>query len=292
MPSLFVLRSAAAIMTLMTEMTTDETQEKKSYQWVHILILLAAGIILGVWLSKTPPGVYGKARAVGYAVCHQIEERSFHFHGTVSPMCARCTGMYMGVLVAGAYYALRGKQGAALFPSWKINALLIGFVVLWGLDGFNSYLHLIPGAPRVFPPSNTNRMITGSLMGINLMTLLAVGFNQVVWKSPKEERILAGFKELGLLLVLVLAMDGLVLLEVPAVIAAVSWLSVVSVILLLTGVYAMAVLLVTNNENRYEGWWSLRWLLLAGFVLALVQTGALDLGRYLLTGTWEGGLGL
>jgi uncharacterized membrane protein len=272
------------------QLSQNETKPRK-HDWVHILTLLTAGLIFGIWLVNTPPGLYGKANAVGYAVCHQIEERSFHFHGFVSPMCARCTGMYMGVVVAAAFYGLRKKRGAALFPSWGIIAVLAGFALMWGLDGFNSYLHLFPNAPHVFPPSNINRMVTGSLMGINLMTLLIVGFNQVVWSETREERVPGSFRELGLLLALVLLMDVLVLLDIPAVVLVASVLSTLSVVFLLTGVYTMAAILITNRENRYTTWWSLRYMLLAGFALAFVQIGALDMIRYFLTKTWEGGLG-
>ena len=32
----------------------------------------------------------------GSLVCHQIAERSFHFSGIQFPVCARCTGLYLG----------------------------------------------------------------------------------------------------------------------------------------------------------------------------------------------------
>ena len=41
-----------------------------------IVVLLVAGI-LAIWLGFTPDGTLGKADAVGYAVCHRIDVRSF-----------------------------------------------------------------------------------------------------------------------------------------------------------------------------------------------------------------------
>ena len=35
----------------------------------------------------------------GSFVCHQIPERSFHLSGVQLPVCARCTGLYLGAAV-------------------------------------------------------------------------------------------------------------------------------------------------------------------------------------------------
>ena len=37
--------------------------------------------------------------ALGSVVCHQIAERSFYWGATQFPLCARCTGLYVGGLV-------------------------------------------------------------------------------------------------------------------------------------------------------------------------------------------------
>lgn len=41
-------------------------------------------------------GVYG----LGSVVCHQLPARSFHLWGVALPVCARCTGIYMGAALA------------------------------------------------------------------------------------------------------------------------------------------------------------------------------------------------
>ena len=35
----------------------------------------------------------------GSFVCHQIPERSFHLSGVQFPVCARCTGLYLGAAI-------------------------------------------------------------------------------------------------------------------------------------------------------------------------------------------------
>jgi hypothetical protein len=72
---------------------------------------ILAGLIIGLWLLGTPPGILGKADAIGYAVCHRIAERSFHTHDRPLPLCARCTGMYLGVIAGLAYFAEATRAG-------------------------------------------------------------------------------------------------------------------------------------------------------------------------------------
>jgi len=40
--------------------------------------------------------------AIGAAICHQRPERSFHLWATQMPVCARCTGIYVGAALACA----------------------------------------------------------------------------------------------------------------------------------------------------------------------------------------------
>jgi hypothetical protein len=46
----------------------------------------------------------------GYAICHRITERSFTVAGRQFPLCARCTGTYLGIAVAFAVLALSGSR--------------------------------------------------------------------------------------------------------------------------------------------------------------------------------------
>jgi hypothetical protein len=50
-------------------------------------------------------GIY----AAGSIVCHQLPDRSFHLWGVQMPVCARCTGIYIGgAVAAGCVYVVSG----------------------------------------------------------------------------------------------------------------------------------------------------------------------------------------
>ncbi len=66
----------------------------RPYRRTAVALLAAlTGLIMALWWLGTPPGLAGKADAVGYAVCHRIADRSFHVDGVQLPLCVRCTGM-------------------------------------------------------------------------------------------------------------------------------------------------------------------------------------------------------
>lgn len=76
-----------------------------SVVWVFLLPLTA-------FAASRPDGTpitYGFALAiykVGHLICHQLPTRSFHVWGASLPVCARCTGIYVGAAGAFALRAL------------------------------------------------------------------------------------------------------------------------------------------------------------------------------------------
>jgi len=68
-------------------------------------------VLLGVWLALTPPGLLGKLDAIGYAVCHRIDARSYHIGERQVPLCVRCTGMYLGAMLSIIFQLVQGRKG-------------------------------------------------------------------------------------------------------------------------------------------------------------------------------------
>ena len=67
-------------------------------------------------------GIY----AAGSIVCHQLPDRSFHLWGVQMPVCARCTGIYIGGAVAAIVaYATRVRLKADTTYGHARVALLV-----------------------------------------------------------------------------------------------------------------------------------------------------------------------
>jgi hypothetical protein len=254
----------------------------------RLAVLLPAILLIGIWLYGTPAGLLGKADAIGYAVCHRIDVRSFHLGSRAMPLCSRCTGMYLGTVLAFAYFALRGRGRAGGFPPWPLLIVLGVFGLAFAVDGLNSYLHFFPEAPYLYPPSNTLRLITGTGVGLALGALVYPGFNQSAWREWRMEPVLRSFPDLAGLMVLAGVLVLAVLSENPLILYPLALISSLGVLLLLTLIYTMMVLMVLRRENRATSWWDLALPLVGGLTLAIAQIALIDLGRFVLTGTWSG----
>ena len=140
-----------------------------------------------------------KARAAGYAVCHQIESHTIDFAGRYLPLCARCTGMFLGTLVSLSL--LQKRKRAAGTPSKAIQVVLVIFLSAFIVDGVNSTLGLFPVIPQLYTPSNLLRLITGFMMGMVIGNLVMVLWHQTWWKQMSALPALSGWKHFILMLV-------------------------------------------------------------------------------------------
>ena len=263
-------------------------------QFLKWFIPFAALLAFAAWFSIAPPGLLGKADAIGYAICHRIDERSFHIGDRQLPLCARCTGDFNAAAISLVFLAfVSGKKSG--MPGWKLGAPLVLFFLAFAIDGSNSYLYLLKqtsgdalaGIPNLYQPNNTLRLITGSGMGIALASILFPAFNQTVWQSPDSGRAL-DWKKLGALVGIIAVVDTLVLLDLEVVLYVLAFVSVLGVLSLLILVFSMAWLLIMRQENAFNQLREMWMPLLAGTTLAFLMIAAIDLLRFNLTGTWGG----
>lgn len=253
-----------------------------------VLTLAAFGLIVGSWLAFTPPGLLGKADAIGYAVCHRIDLRSFHLGDRPLPLCARCTGIYLGALFGMLTLALTGRARAAGLPPTRLLLVLAGFIAAMGVDGLNSYATLFPGLPHLYEPRNDLRLVTGTLNGLAVGALIYPVFNQTLWRDWDPRPALAGFRHLGLLLLMAAGLVALVLTENEIVLYPLALLSALGVVVLLTMLYSLGLLILLRRENRASGWREAALPIVAGLTLAMLQIAVVDAGRYAIFGTWSG----
>ena len=256
------------------------------------LVPIAALIVFGVWFFFAPPGILGKADAVGYAICHRIDERSFHIFGRQLPLCARCTGEFFAAGVSLLFFAFVSPRKSGM-PGWKLGVPLILFLLAFGIDGSNSYLYLLKqtaaGAfdniPNLYIPNNTLRLFTGSGMGIALASIIFPAFNSSAWKEHDPAPAL-NWKKLGSIIGIVLVIDLLILTEHPAVLYPIAIVSVLGVLSLLIIVFSMVWVLIMRLENAFDNLTQMWMPFLAGTTLAFLMIAIIDLLRFSLTGTW------
>lgn len=251
------------------------------------LLFLSVGLLLIGWLLNTPPGLLGKANAVGYAVCHQIDVRSFHLDGRPLSLCARCTGMYLGAVLGLVFQLAIGRRRTG-WPRKGILAVLALFFLAFAVDGANSAAKLFIGQSPLYQPHNTLRLITGTGMGLVLAAAVLPAFNQSVWRQYDTRPTIDTWRSFALLLGLSAVLVLLVLTENPILLFPLSLVSAAGVLILLTMIYTLLALAVLKRENLFEASTELIVPLVGGFLVALLQISLLDIVRFFLTGTWDG----
>jgi uncharacterized membrane protein len=247
----------------------------------------------GEMLDYTGDWFLAKTQMVGYAVCHQIVKHTFII-GRPLPLCARCTGTFIGALVGffGQAVVLRRRR-AVEFPPILVVVVLVTFTLLWAADGLNSLLATeglnttivaVFHVRNLYEPLQELRLATGALNGLTMSALVYPAFNATMWRKFLPERAVRGLRDLGLLVLLELGMVGvvlsLVLISLPWTIYPLAFLGALGVLTLLTSVNTMLVLIAVQRENTVGNWRAALIPLLAGFTVSLIQIAAISVVRY------------
>ncbi|MBE2232960.1 MAG: DUF2085 domain-containing protein [Anaerolinea sp.] len=251
-------------------------------------LLLAGGlaVIALIWVI-TPGGLLDKADHVGYGICHQIPIRSPFFGGRQLPLCARCSGQFLGALAGLLLLIALGRGKAAKLPPAAVTLVLLGFMAAWALDGLNSYLTFFPGAPHLYEPHNILRTTTGAMQGVALISLVLPFFSVTLWAQPSPRPTVGSLRELLLLVGLVALITAAVGSQWAPLLYPLALLSVAGALMMLALVNTMLVVLALKREGQVAGWRDALPLLIAGLALALLELLAINLLRAWLTVQWD-----
>ena len=151
----------------------------------HVITLLVAAAAV-IWAAALPAAAYALALpdagsavhafavavyGFGSAICHQRDERSFHLFAERLPVCARCTGLYLGsALVAIPYLfsALRIRDSASAVDPARARRLL-------GVAALPMAISIVYEWTTGRLPSNGLRAATGIILGGMVARLILEG---------------------------------------------------------------------------------------------------------------------
>lgn len=122
-------------------------------------------------------------------VCHQLPTHCLHFEGRPLPLCARCTGAFMGVVLGVLLLAILGEGRRSQLPSRRSGGALVTLVGLWVLDGLNSLARQVMGH-SIYPPLNSLRLLTGMGCGLAIGAVLYPIFQLALWGGADSRRAL------------------------------------------------------------------------------------------------------
>lgn len=129
-------------------------------------------------------------RQLGFAICHQLPERSIGFGGRVMPVCARDAGLLAGFFLILLVLTLPGKRGAGWPRKWVMAACGLGFAWM-ACDGMASYAGW-------YQTTNVLRLLSGLAGGAGLAVPVAMLFNRYVFGASRERSVVDLSRALGI----------------------------------------------------------------------------------------------
>ncbi len=144
---------------------------------------------------------------IGSLVCHQIPGRTLFIDGIPLPLCARDTGIYLGIFIVLVYCIARGKIKADGVPSTRISIVLTILMIPMMVDAVTSYV-------SIRQTDNITRLVTGIFFGMSLAVFLIPAANFKAYGVNKL-KVVDGWNDLvivygvGILTCIVILKTGL-----------------------------------------------------------------------------------
>ncbi len=153
----------------------------------------------------------------GSLFCHQLPSRTIYAEGMPLPVCARDTGIYLGVFTGMLFILVFRRLRSDRQPSLPYAIILCMLMLPMMVDGIGSYLGL-------HTTNNTARLFTGVLFGLPLPVLLVPAANFKI-HGANCHRILRNPLELGGLI-----LAG-ILVCIPVLLGVLPWILPASVVI-------------------------------------------------------------
>jgi uncharacterized membrane protein len=101
-------------------------------------------LAIGLWVAAlllAPAALF----PIGAFICHQRPERSFFVHGQQLPVCARCTGLYAGALLAAPLALLTAGPLVAARARTLLALAALPTLITWILEfaGFAHFSNIV-----------------------------------------------------------------------------------------------------------------------------------------------------
>lgn len=281
----------------METISTPPVVNARRQRWWIFAVVAGVLLLMGFYAATNPELLHNHvplegADLIGYAFCHRITDRSFTIAGRQMPLCARCTGMYLGTVLVFLVLWLAGRGRWSKMPPTRVILVLLGFLALMGIDGLNSYSHFFPDLPHLYEPQNWLRLVTGMGTGLAMGLFVYPAMTQTLWREQEYRPVIGSWTELIGLVFLAGLLIILILSNQPAFLYVLGLTSAAGVVLILTCLNSLVLLVLLKREAQADNWRQAVGPLLIGFTLAIVQIGVIGIVRFTLTGTMTGFPGL
>jgi len=240
------------------------------------LLALAALYVVALAGLIFLPGdtLLDRLRALDGGICAQLPSHSFFPGGQQLPLCSRNTGIYLGFALGFLTLLSAGRARSARLPRLPVAVVLVGLVGLMAVDGFNS-LFLDLGAPHLYQPHNTLRLLTGLGAGLAMVSFITPVTNGLLWRYEDTRPSFKSFAQLAVVVPLLLLALLAVASQTAWLLYPIAILSSLGLILALTLVNLVFLISLTPLVGRFERWRQALPFFTLAVMLAVVELAAL-----------------
>lgn len=125
---------------------------------------------------------------IGSAVCHRIPSRTLWMDGLPLPVCARDTGIYLGLFASVLFLLVKRRFRADRLPSIPHAIIMVLWMLPMIFDGVSSYAGFRE-------TNNVIRLVTGVFFGLPIPFFLIPAANYQV-SGRNTKKVLGGWGEL------------------------------------------------------------------------------------------------
>jgi len=182
---------------------------------------------------------------IGFAICHQLSHRTPVISGLHLPLCARCTGIYLGVVCGYLYILIRGKWRSGDLPNPPYGFILAGFICLTFIDGFTTFL-------KLRPESEYLRVLTGLFTGSALPTFAYPLLIGEITDKTSDKPLMGSWIDLTVFIILLFIIFGIYCVSPPGSFYIISILSIIGVILIFSNLFGMLIAMMIKPQKAIE----------------------------------------
>ncbi|HPZ06781.1 MAG TPA: DUF2085 domain-containing protein [Candidatus Eremiobacteraeota bacterium] len=202
---------------------------------------------------------------LGTAVCHQIDERTFHFQGHPLIVCARDTGTYTGFILSLIYWMIINKKikgGTPPFYALLTASIFIGTLVI---DGGTSYLH-------IRETNNHIRLLTGLLAGSGACILIIPCVFDLLYKYTSPEKFIGKLNHFLIWIVMIIILYFVIITEYYLLYYPLSFLITIGILTLILTVNAVIIFLIPPwNKKTIKDWKSFLIFFIPALFLSCIE---------------------
>lgn len=142
--------------------------------WLLVILLCPLSVHFGFADNSTLKLIY----FVFKFICHQLPERSYFMWGVQMPVCARCFGIYSGMVLGLLVYPFFKKLNNSKIPQLKTITIFVAPILI---DAFAQSMGL-------YTTSNLVRSSTGIWFSIGVIFCLMPLLNNIIKNLNRSKK--------------------------------------------------------------------------------------------------------